>query len=113
MAKDNSYITVPTISFVNSIKTGIVSSPAASVERGIDTGRTDFTPNNKPTFTGPINPTTPDALTTLSTGVRRAPAEVQSSGGGTTPDGLGDTFNNGPDNSRLGSNNNGGGTPNF
>lgn len=113
MAQDKSYISVPPISFTNALQTGRESIGVSSTPTAIDTGgETTERPTDLNLLGG--RPTVgADSLNTISTGARREPAEVQSSDGSSGPSGLGDTLDNGPDNSRLGGSNSGGGTPTF
>ena len=113
MAKDNSYILIPSISFTDVLQTGRESVEGSSTGTAIDTGgETTERPTDLNLLGG--RPTVgADSLSTTSIGARRAPAEVQSSDGSSGPSGLGDTLDSGPDNSRLGGSNSGGGTPTF
>ena len=115
MAEDKSIITVPSISYTSSFKIGTTATESVSTA---GTGRTGAGSGGTERPSG-LNllggrPTVgSDALSTTATGARRGPAQVESSGGGSSPSGLGDTLDSGPDNSRLGGSNSGGGTPNF
>jgi hypothetical protein len=108
MAIDKSYITVPKISFTNVTKTGFAStSVIATGSATTDTSSTtEVIIDNEPRMFDSL-------IVEIQAPTRESPAEVQSSGGGSSPDGLGDTLDNGPDNSRLGGTSNGGGTPSF
>ncbi len=109
MAVDKSYIIVPTISFTNSIKTGIASTSVIATGSATNKNVGGYRDVKRPTNIE--DEITKELEDTRDRGANAA--TVQSSDGGSGPTGLGDTLDSGPDNSRLGGTNNGGGTPSF
>ena len=104
MAQDKSIIKVPPISFVNN--TLISVSPSSTDQTNTNVGGY----NDVKRLTNIETEIVKELENTRNRGANAA--TVESSGGNSSPSGLGDTLNNGPDNSRLGGGS-GGGTPNF
>ena len=119
MAQDRSYINIPSIKYVsvelNTYKANTTTAPEENVSYNrpnveYNAGITKPETNSSSTIEVLISDNTPTVtkppIAEIQPPTRQAPAKIQSSKGGSTPDGLGDIIDSALDNSKLGIDNN-------